>query len=165
MTQVTEAEYAQLRAAALEAIVDELREAVRVDRCTLRLDVPGDYFPVVHESRARRARTLIGDRKVPLQGQPVVEAILAGAEQVVQPDTAAASEDPAFQAMLTHFGGLGAQIVTPVREGEALIGIISLHHLGGPREWSAHELAVARAGAELVRRLIDRDAAETEGRK
>src|SRR5436305_135432 len=117
MAQVTEADYAPLRAAALEAIVGSLREAVRVDRCTLRLEAPGDYFPVLHESRTPHAGTLIGDRKVPLQGQPVVEAILAGADQVVQPDTATASEDPAFQAMLIHYGGLGAQIVTPVREG------------------------------------------------
>lgn len=156
MTQTSEDEYAPLRAAALEAIVAGLRDAIGVDRCTLRLDVPGDYFPVVHESRGPRARTLIGDREVSLKGQPVVEEILAGAEQVVQPDTATASEDPAFQAMLIHYGGLGAQIVTPVRGEEALVGIISLHHLGGPREWSARELALARAGAELARRLIDR---------
>ncbi|HET6867033.1 MAG TPA: GAF domain-containing protein, partial [Solirubrobacteraceae bacterium] len=94
---------------------------------------------------------------VSLQGQPVVEAILAGAEQVVQPDTAVASDDPAFQAMLAHYGGMGAQIVTPVREGTALLGIISLHHLGSPREWSERELALPRGGADLVRRLITGD--------
>ena len=151
-------EYLELRAPALDALVEALRERVGVDRCTLRLEVAGDYFPVVHESRTPGAGSLIGDRKVSLQGQPVVEAILAGAEQVIQPDCASASEDPAFQAMLGHYGGLGAQIVTPVRSGEALVGIISLHHLGGPREWSERELALPRAGAELVRRVV---AAET----
>jgi GAF domain-containing protein len=44
--------------------------------------------------------------------------------------------------------------VTPVRDGEALLGIISLHHLGGPRDWSEGELALAREGAELMRRLV-----------
>jgi GAF domain-containing protein len=143
-----------LRATALDAIVVALREQVDVDRCTLRLEVAGEYFPVVHEALTPGTGTLIGDRKVSLQGQPVVEAILAGAEQVVQPDCAAASEDPAFQAMLGHYGGLGAQIVTPVRDGPELLGIISLHHLGSPREWSERELTLARAGAELVRRLM-----------
>ncbi len=142
-----------LRATALDAIVAALRERVDVDRCTLRLEVAGEYFPVVHEARTPGTGTLIGDRKVSLQGQPVVEAILAGAEQVVQPDCAVASNDPAFQAMLGHYGGLGAQIVTPVRDGAELLAIISLHHLGSPREWSERELTLARAGAELVRRL------------
>jgi GAF domain-containing protein len=153
----------QLRAAALEAIISSLREAVVVDRCTLRLEVVGDFYPVVHESRRSSAATLIGDRSVSLQGQPVVEAILAGVEQVVQPDTATASDDPAFRRMLVRYGGLGAQIVTPAREGGRLLGIISLHHLGGPREWSPDELTLARAAAELVARLLaDRSPASVE---
>jgi GAF domain-containing protein len=147
-------DYLLLRGAAFDAIVGALREHVGVDRCTLRLDVAGEYFPVVHESLTAGVGTLIGDRKVSLRGQPVVEAILAGAEQVVQPDCAVASEDPAFHAMLGHYGGLGAQIVTPVRDGGELSGIISLHHLGSSREWSARERALAHYGAELVRRLI-----------
>jgi GAF domain-containing protein len=159
---MTDEAYRRLRAAALQAIVSTLRAEIDVDRCTLRLDVPGEYFPVVHESRNPGARTLIGDREVSLQGQPVVEAILSGAEQVVQPDTATASEDPGFQAMLRHYGGLGAQIVTPVRDGQALLGIISLHHLGGPREWSQDERNGAFAGAELVRRIIAAQAPESE---
>lgn len=146
-----------LRATALDAIVETLREHVGVDRCTLRLEVAGEYFPVVHEARTPGTGSLIGDRKVSLQSQPVVEAILGGAEQVVQPDCAAASDDPAFQAMLIHYGGLAAQIVTPVKDGDMLLGIISLHHLGSQREWSQDELALPRAGAELVRRLVSGD--------
>jgi GAF domain-containing protein len=144
----------ELRAAALDAIVASLRETVSVDRCTLRLEMADDFYPVVHEARRPSARTLIGDRSVPLQGQPVVDAILAGAEQVVQPDTRTASDDPAFQEMLVRYGGLGAQIVTPVRDGGRLLGIVSLHHLGGPREWTERELALARAAARLVASLV-----------
>jgi GAF domain-containing protein len=155
--------YGRLRGAALEALVATLRAEVRVDRCTLRLDVAGEYFPVVHESRTPNARTLIGDREVSLQGQPVVEAILSGVEQVVQPDTATASDDPAFQAMLRHYGGLGAQIVTPVRHHDSLLGIISLHHLSGSREWSEGEKGAAFEAAELVRRLVAEDEPEKSG--
>lgn len=144
----------RLRAAALDAIVETLREQVGVDRCTLRLEVAGEYLPVVHEALTPGTGSLIGDRNVSLQGQPVVEAILGGVEQVVQPDCAVASDDPAFQAMLGHYGGMGAQIVTPVKDGDQLLGIISLHHLGSPREWSERELALPRAGADLVRRLV-----------
>lgn len=149
--------YRLLRPAALDGIVSALRETVGVDRCTLRLEVEGEYFPVVHEARTPSTGTLVGDRHVSLQGQPVVAAILSGAEQVVQTDSAHASTDPAFQRMLEHYGGLGAQIVTPVREGERLLGIISLHHLGGPREWAERELSLARAGAQLAACLIGRE--------
>ena len=147
--------YELLRGAALQAIVSTLRDAVAVDRCTLRMEVAGEYFPVVHEDRTPNAGTLIGDREVSLQGQPVVEAILSGAEQVVQPDTANASTDPAFQRMLEHYGGLGAQIVTPVRADGRLLGIISLHHLGSTREWTERELALARAGAAVTAQLLE----------
>jgi GAF domain-containing protein len=148
-------DYELLRAAALQAIVSTLRGAVAVDRCTLRMEVPGEYFPVVHEARTPNAGTLIGDREISLQGQPVVEAILSGAEQVVQPDTARASTDPAFLRMLAHYGGLGAQIVTPVRADGRLLGIISLHHLGGAREWTERELELARAGAAVTAPLLE----------
>ena len=146
-------ERGELIGAALDGLVREMRERVGVERCTLRLDVEGDYFPVVYESRRDGVRTLIGDQEVSLKGQPVVEAILGGIEQVIQPDCASASDDPKFQAMLASYGGMGAQIVTPVRDGERLLGIISLHHLGGPREWSDRELAIPRHGAELVARI------------
>jgi GAF domain-containing protein len=56
--------------------------------------------------------------------------------------------------MLVHYGGLGAQIVTPVWADGQLRGIVSLHHLGGARDWSGGELALARAAAELVARLM-----------
>jgi maleate isomerase len=146
--------YRELAAAALRGLVERLREMVGVERCTLRLEVPGEYFPVVHEALTPGTATLVGDRVISLRGQPVVNQILAGAEQIVQTDSASASDEPAFQAMLAHYGGLGAQIVTPVRDGEALVGIISLHHLRGPREWSEDELALARSAARLVRQIL-----------
>jgi GAF domain-containing protein len=144
----------QLGAAALQAMIERLRELVGVERCTLRLERPGEYFPVVHEARTPGTGTLIGDRVISLQGQLVVNQILAGAEQVIQTDSATVSEEPAFRAMLAHYGGLGAQIVTPVRHGETLVGILSLHHLGGPREWSEGDLGLARSAARLVRHVL-----------
>jgi len=145
----------QIRAAALDAIVAALREAFDVQRCTLRLDVEGDLLPVAHESRVPPAHSLIGDRRVALPGQPVIEALLGGAEQVVQPDTRAASDDPAFLRMLDLYDGMGAQIVTAVRCDGRLAGAISLHHLGGPRQWTARETELARAAAALVARMLD----------
>ena len=48
-----------------------------------------------------------------LPSQPVVLEVQRGV-QVVQDDSAGAYDDPAFQRMLEAYGGLAAQIVTPV---------------------------------------------------
>ena len=40
------------RGGARRARAREMRERVGVERCTLRLDVEQDYFPVVYESRS-----------------------------------------------------------------------------------------------------------------
>jgi hypothetical protein len=45
-----------LISAALDGLVREMRERVGLERCTLRLDVEQDYFPVVYESRSDSVR-------------------------------------------------------------------------------------------------------------
>jgi len=145
---------AALRGAALQAIVEALREGYRVPRCTLRLDVPGETFPVVHEACADGAASLIGETTVALPGQPVVEALRGGADQVVQDDCATASADPAFQRMLVAYGGLAAQIVTAVRVDGRLAGIVSLHALGAPRAWTAAETRGATDACALIARVL-----------
>ena len=150
----------------MQSILDDLRAALNADRCTLRLDVPGETFPVVHESLGEGAATLVGERTVVLRGQPVVEALLSGVDQVVQEDCPAASDDPAFHAMLAAYGGLSAQIVTAVRDGDRLVGIVSVHVLGGTREWTPLDLGRARRAADDIaqargmrhRLVLDRDA-------
>lgn len=145
----------RIRDAALDAIVAALRESFTVQRCTLRLEDERELFPVRHESCVLPASSLIGDHRVALKGQPVVEALLGGAAQVIQSDARAASEDPRFLRMLELYGGLGAQIVTAVRREDRLVGIISLHQLGGPRAWSAEEAELAQAAAGLVAGILD----------
>jgi GAF domain-containing protein len=138
----------------IQAILDDLRAELRADRCTLRVDVEGETFPVVHESLGEGAGTLVGERTVALRGQPVVEALVSGVDQVVQEDCAAASDDPAFHAMRAAYGGLSAQVVTAVRDGERLAGIISVHVLGGTRAWTPVDMGRARRAADDIGRLL-----------
>lgn len=134
----------------IEAILERLLQDLRASRVTLRQDVPGNYaFPVTHEALAEGVSSLIGERTVDLRDQPVVRELLRG-RQVVQPDCLAAFDDPAFQRMLETYGGLSAQIVTPVFVGEGLAAILSLHELGAPRAWTEREVAACtRAAARL----------------
>jgi GAF domain-containing protein len=134
----------------LEAIVRQLLAETGASRVTLRQDVPGDYaFPVTHEAVAPGVGSLKEERTVDLRTQPVVRE-LEGGRQVVQNDSVAANDDPAFQQMLRTYGGLSAQIVTPVMHDERLVAIVSVHELRRPRVWTAVEIRAATLAAEEV---------------
>ncbi len=138
----------------LRSILDELLRATHASRVTLRRDDPGDYaFPVVEESLAPGVGSLREERTVELRSQPVVRELARG-RQVVQDDCGASFDDPAFHAMLATYGGLAAQIVTPVLVGEKLEAIVSVHHLGTPRAWTEAEIEAATQAASRVGELL-----------
>ncbi len=121
---------------------------------TLRRDVPGDTaFPVVEEALDDGVGSLRSERTVHLPTQPVVLEVQQG-RQVVQHDCAAAFDDPAFQRMLATYGGLAAQIVTPIIVGGRLVAILSLHQLGSTRVWTDDEIAAATEAARRVEGLL-----------
>jgi GAF domain-containing protein len=93
------------------------------------------------------------ERMVDLRTQPVV-AELARGRQVVQDDCGAAYDDEAFRRMRQTYGGLAAQIVTPILRNEQLVAIVSVHQLGVPRAWTREEVAAATLAAGEVEKLL-----------
>jgi GAF domain-containing protein len=135
-------------------ILEGLLTETSASRVTLRQDVPGDYaFPVTHEALAPGVASLREERTVDLRDQPVAREVASG-RQVVQDDCASAYEDPAFHRMREAYGGLAAQIVTPVLVGEKVAGIVSVHELRGPRTWEAPEVEACSTAAERVAELL-----------
>lgn len=138
----------------LEAVVERLLAQTGASRVTLRQDVPGDYaFPVTHEALAPGVGSLMEERTVDLRTQPVVAELVRG-RQVVQNDSRAAHDDAAFQRMLRAYGGLSAQIVTPVVRYGRLVAIVSVHELRGSRSWTSEEIAAATLAADEVSALL-----------
>jgi GAF domain-containing protein len=138
----------------VEGVLEDLRVELGANRVTLRRDVPGDYaFPVTDEAVGVGVGSLRDERTVDLRAQPVV-ALLRQGTQVVQEDTGSAFDDPAFQRMLETYGGLAAQIVTPIFVDGRLAAIVSLHVLGEPRAWTDNDAATCRHAAERVRELL-----------
>ena len=143
-----------MSATEMGAILEQLRADTGASRVTLRRDLPGDYaFPVTDEALAPGVGSLREERTVDLRGQPVALEVAEG-RQVVQDDCARAFDDPAFQRMRETYGGLAAQIVTPVLVGGRVAGILSLHQLGSARRWSEDEIEVCRAAAARVAGLL-----------
>jgi GAF domain-containing protein len=138
----------------IDAILEGLLRDTSASRITLRQDLPGDYaFPVTHEALAPGVASLRAERTVDLRTQPVVRELRRG-RQVVQADCRAAFDEPAFRTMLATYGGLAAQIVTPVLSGERLTAIVSLHQLGVPRAWTESETAACAEAAARVAALL-----------
>jgi GAF domain-containing protein len=138
----------------LQEVVDELLAATGASRCTLRQDVPGDFFPVTHEALGPGVPSIRAERTTDLRKAPVVRELAETRRQVVQDDCANAFDDPAFRQMLVAYGGLAAQIVTPVFHDGRLAAIVSLHQLGTPRRWTRGERALAAAAGERVRAFL-----------
>ncbi len=137
----------------IDAILAELLAATGASRVTLRRDVSGDVFPVTNEALAGGAPSIRGMATPEMARQPVVLEVQQG-RQVVQDDCRAASAEPHFREMLELYGGLRAQIVTPVvREGR-VHAIVSLHQLGRTRQWSAEEIGAASETARRVGALL-----------
>ena len=138
----------------IDDILRGLLDDTGASRVTLRQDVSGDYaFPVTHEALVPGVGSLMEERTVDLSNQPVAIEVGAG-RQVVQDDCATAYDDPAFHRMRETYGGLAAQIVTPVLDDGEVKGIVSLHQLGEPRQWTDDEIEACRAAAARVGELL-----------
>src|SRR6266567_3232430 len=138
----------------IDAILSDLLAETGASRVTLRQNLRGEYaFPVTHEALAPGVGSLRDEHTVDLRTQPVALEVAAG-RQVVQDDSATALDDPAFHRMRAIYGGLAAQIVTPVdRDGGGVAGIVSVHQLGTPRHWTDAEVEACRKAATRLEEL------------
>src|SRR5262245_1332943 len=133
-----------------QVVVDELLAVTGASRVTLREPRSDAFFPVVREALADGVPSITDVEAPNMPGQPVVLEIVKG-RQVVQDDCLSAFDDPDFQEMLELYGGMRAQIVTPVLADGAVKGIISVHQLGARRAWSDSDIeACNEAAARLA---------------
>jgi GAF domain-containing protein len=137
----------------IDAILGELLADTGASRVTLRQGVPGDVFPVTHEALSGGTQSIRGVATPDMARQPVVLEVQQG-RQVVQDDCPAASAEPHFREMLELYGGLRAQIVTPVVENGRVAAIVSLHQLGRTRHWTEEEIARASDATRRIGELL-----------
>jgi GAF domain-containing protein len=142
-------------------VLEALLAETGASRVTLRQRTPRDAeagFPVTHEALGAAAPSIRGIATPSMARQPVVLRVLAG-EQVVQDDCEACFPgDEPFHAMLELYGGMRAQIVTPLVRDGATVAILSLHELSGPRRWHASDAAACSRAATSLLGLIGPDA-------
>lgn len=140
----------------VQGILDVLLAETGASRVTLRQDVPGETFPVTREALARGVDSIREVETPNMSRQPVVLEATSG-RQVVQDDCGELyPADAAFHEMRALYGGLRAQIVTPVLAGGKVVAILSVHQLAAPRAWSDEEVGACSRAAERISALLGR---------
>jgi GAF domain-containing protein len=137
----------------IDRVLAELLAETGASRVTLRQQAPDDVFPVTHEALAAGVPSIRDVATPKMTAQPVVLEVQAG-RQVVQDDCLSASDAPHFLEMLELYGGMRAQIVTPVMREGYVAAIVSLHQLARARRWTDAEVAAAARTAERVSDLL-----------
>ena len=51
--------------------------------------------------------------------------------------------------------GIRAQMLAPIVRDDRLAGVVSVHYVGGTREWSGDEIAALESAAARIRELLD----------
>jgi GAF domain-containing protein len=147
----------------LEDAISDLRSSTSSERCTLRLNVAGDYaFPVICEALAPGVASLRDFRTLPQLDGPTFRRIRREKSVVVQNDCLAAAAgadeefaEPYFRRLIELYGGMSAFIAAPVWIGEQLEGVISVHALGAPRTWSAADIEATEDAQAAVQNALD----------
>ena len=138
---------------AYQTYMQELLDELGASRTTLRLDTPGETYPVVAEALAPGIASIKGDTRVgDLRAAKTFQYIERELKPLVQNDLLDA--DPAPPKELIELYGARSQMLAPIVRNGRLAGVISVHYAPGPREWTAEELAtLERCAAQVTAEL------------
>ncbi len=142
--------------ARLDAVLATLRESVGAARVTLRLDDARRRLSVADvtaEAVAPGVVSLRGQTSIDQRAAGTIHWLEAHRRVLVQDDLRGA--DPAPPRELVAIYGATAQMLGPVIRDGQLVGWVSVHHTGGPRRWSALDVAALETAVGAVHRELD----------
>jgi gluconolactonase len=138
---------------ALQALATELLERTRASRATIRVDdTPGVEFPVKAEARVEGVHSIAGDNTIPIRESATFKWMDRERRILVQEDLLKADPAPAADLM-ERYGGR-AQMLAPIEVGGELVGLVSVHHVSGPRTWMDDEVRAVEDVVARVRREL-----------
>jgi GAF domain-containing protein len=143
--------------ASFQEIMEDLVGSTSAGQTTLRLDLPelGSWLDTVAaEALALGVRSIREDTSIRnLRGVATVRVLEEQRRPLVQNDCL--TEDPAPPRELIERYGVRAQMLAPVVHKGRLVGVISVHHVAGPRLWSTEDVAALKHAAECAQRELD----------
>lgn len=144
----------------LEQLMLDLLKGTRASRTTLRLEIPElDIFldKIVAEATADGVRELKGNTEIKNLRQTVetVKHMDQHLEMIVQSDCKTAV--PTVPSKLIEHYGVTAQMLCPIVSDKKMIGVISVHHNDGIREWSKGDIAALQDANTKVMQALTGD--------
>ncbi len=144
--------------ASFQEIMEDLLGSADASRTTLRLDLPDQdagLDAVVAEALAPGVRSIRDDTSIRnLRDVSTVRFLEEQRRPLVQKDCL--TDDLAPPSELIERYGVKAQMLAPIVRDDRLIGVISVHYVPGPRDWSSEDVAALQEAAERVQRELDR---------
>ncbi|MCW2881416.1 MAG: hypothetical protein JWQ95_5516 [Sphaerisporangium sp.] len=132
----------------LSAILRDLVQQTDASRSTLRLDVAGLNFPAVAEALADGIQTLGGNHSIDQRNLATVQYLFATHDLLIQPDVTK-SDTPPPKALIEVYG-VQAQVLAPILLNDNVLGWISVHQCGAPREWTEKDITAIKEAAAKV---------------
>jgi maleate isomerase len=132
----------------LQEIVEELLEKTGASRVTIRLDTPGQVFPVVAEALEEGTRSIAGDVSIDLRGAATFTFLERERRNLIQEDCAS-GEVPAPPELVVSYG-VKAQMLAPLVLDDRLVGILSVHFTPATRVWTSEDVAALDSAAARV---------------
>jgi maleate isomerase len=123
---------------AFQAILEELLRKTGASRTTLRLDRPDADFPVVAEALGPGTRSIRGEARIAVRDSGTFRFFERERRPLIVNDCRAS--DPPTPEALMEFYGVRAEMLAPLVEAGAIVGIVSVHYAPGPRQWTALEI-------------------------
>jgi GAF domain-containing protein len=140
--------------AALQTIQDQLRAQTDVFRTTFRLDIEDseEFFPVVAESLGEGADSMIEHRMgFDLRDTATFQYINRGHDLLVQSDC---TKPPLPNQELVKKFDTWAQMLAPLVQANTMIGILSVHHQGAPRQWTDEEITALEKATDATHETL-----------
>ena len=129
-----------------------LLDATSAGRTTIRVIDSDGGFPVVAEATARGVRPIRDTTDIDLHKAETVVHIKRTHEPLLQEDLEHAI--PQVPRQLIELYGVKAQMLGPVVVSGTLVGIVSVHDVAGPREWSTEDRSALVRTATTVEHII-----------
>jgi maleate isomerase len=135
-----------------DTVVQELLQATGASRTTLRLDTPGQDFPVIAEARADGVASIASETSISQRGAATAQRLFETGAPLIQNDCSEADPPPPKELLSVY--GVQAQMLGPISQDGRVIGWLSVHYAPSPRDWGQDDIAALEQAVGRVEEAL-----------